>query len=197
MKLLRQWFNSYLLLLLLAGMTACSTPESKERQQTTKLRLHREVPSDGTELNRPVPVLRGNSVMVNVEVRPFLTEQRLESAAIVDWMDGFYIQLKFIRQGEMILEDETARNPGKRIVVAVEWDEVERWLGAPLPSKRITNGTLTFTPDCTREEAVRIVRGLNNVAIKENNQPEPKRPKTKPASSSSSKTNTAGIGGTP
>jgi hypothetical protein len=34
-----------------------------------------------------------------------------------------------------------------------------------------------FTPDLSREEADRLVRGLNNVAIKLENQPKPKKAK--------------------
>ena len=42
-----------------------------------------------------------------------------------------------------------------------------RWLAAPVFTKRITDGVLVFTPDCTREEADRIVKGLK-LAIKRN-----------------------------
>ena len=39
-----------------------------------------------------------------------------------------------------------------------------RWLAAPILQQRIRDGLLVFTPDATREEAERIVRGLKNVA---------------------------------
>ena len=38
------------------------------------------------------------------------------------------------------------------------------WLAAPMTNKRISDGVLVFTPDASREEADRIVLGLNNVA---------------------------------
>ena len=41
----------------------------------------------------------------------------------------------------------------------------------PRIATRITDGVLAFTPDATRAEAERIVRGLNNAAIKSGNQP--------------------------
>jgi murein DD-endopeptidase MepM/ murein hydrolase activator NlpD len=44
-----------------------------------------------------------------------------------------------------------------------------RWLAAPIITRRISNGVLVFTPDCSREEADQLVLGLNNVA-KENPQ---------------------------
>ena len=49
-----------------------------------------------------------------------------------------------------------------------------RWLAAPMINKRISDGNYVFTPDATREEAERIVRGVNNVIksiAKESNLP--------------------------
>jgi hypothetical protein len=51
------------------------------------------------------------------------------------------------------------------LVVNCRWTE-NRFLGAPLITKRITDGVFVFTPDATREEAERIVAGLNNVIAK-------------------------------
>jgi hypothetical protein len=39
-----------------------------------------------------------------------------------------------------------------------------RWLAAPRITGRIADGRLEFTPDATRDEAERIVHGLNRVA---------------------------------
>ncbi len=36
----------------------------------------------------------------------------------------------------------------------------------PRINRRISNGELVFTPDATREEAERIVKGVNNVSKK-------------------------------
>jgi hypothetical protein len=46
-------------------------------------------------------------------------------------------------------------------------------------NERILDGTLTFTPDATREETERIVRGLNNVAIRAGNKSKTDSPKDK------------------
>ena len=40
------------------------------------------------------------------------------------------------------------------------------WLAAPLIRRPIADGVLTFTPDASREEAEKIVKGLNNVTEK-------------------------------
>jgi hypothetical protein len=42
------------------------------------------------------------------------------------------------------------------------------WLAAVLIRQRISNGQFRFTPDASRAEGVRIVRGLRNVITKEN-----------------------------
>jgi len=41
-----------------------------------------------------------------------------------------------------------------------------RWLAVPSITQRINDGVLTFTPDCSREEADELVAGLNVVAKK-------------------------------
>ena len=58
-----------------------------------------------------------------------------------------------------------ARYRGKHLVIFSYFDQ-GRWLAAPLITGKNSTGLLTFTPDATREEAERIVRGLNNVAKK-------------------------------
>ena len=55
-----------------------------------------------------------------------------------------------------------------------------RWLAAPMITRPIENGVIAFTPDCTREEADIFVLGLNNVAIKLENQAKPPKKGKKP-----------------
>ncbi len=75
----------------------------------------------------------------------------------------FSIRLKFNWEGTAILDSFTSSNPGRRIAIMGDFGG-KRWLASPLIRQRISNGVLTFTPDATREEADKIVRGLNNVA---------------------------------
>ena len=42
-----------------------------------------------------------------------------------------------------------------------------RWLAAPLIRQRISDGTLSFSPDASREEMERLVFGLNEALRKE------------------------------
>ncbi|MCX6895112.1 MAG: hypothetical protein NTZ16_06370 [Verrucomicrobia bacterium] len=112
-----------------------------------------------------MPIYRATPVYVNIETSPFLDERDIDKAAVVDWMGGFAIQLDFNAHGKLMLENTTRLNPGRRIAILCEFGET-RWLAAPLIARPISNGQLVFTPDATREEAERIVRGLNNDAEK-------------------------------
>jgi hypothetical protein len=67
------------------------------------------------------------------------------------------------------LEQFTAANPGRHLAIFGQWGDklsAGRWLAAPLISRRITKGTIIFTPDASREEALKLVTGLSNIAKK-------------------------------
>jgi preprotein translocase subunit SecD len=83
----------------------------------------------------------------------------------IDEHGGFAIRIIFDEPGKFRLDNVTAANKGKRIVVMAQWTEV-RWLAAPKINRRISDGVFVFTPDASREEAERIVNGLNNVIKK-------------------------------
>ena len=162
-------FNIYLGLLLatvLAG--GCQTAARKNKEIST-LRLHLEVNPDGTDRNKPVPVYRASPVMISVERTPFLHEANVTKAELVDATGGFAIQIQFDRQGAWLLEQYSTAHKGKRFAIFSQFGETAaqcRWLAAPLVSRNITDGLFVFTPDATREEAERIVAGLNAVAKK-------------------------------
>lgn len=159
-------FNIYLLLLLAIACTSgCLSAEKKKKKEATNLSLHMEVNKDTTDRSEPVPVLRGDDrIYVNVEKAPFLDEGGIDEAKIVEDMGSFKIQLRMNSQGKQLLEGATARNPGKRVAILCIYGEESRWLAAPRIARPISDGVFSFTPDATREEAVRIVRGLNNLA---------------------------------
>ena len=103
----------------------------------------------------------------------FLTEEQVKSAKVVDTIGGFVVQIQFDRQGSMLLEQYTGGNVGKHITLFAAFGEKAnkpaphtRWLAAPLITRRISDGLLTFTPDATREEAELLVAGLENMAKK-------------------------------
>lgn len=157
----RLWrFNAYLLAVLFCA--GCQTFKKKE---ATTLRVHLEVTADGTEKNKPVPVYRQNPTFVNVQEDPFLNEGNVSNASVVEALGSFQIMIQLDRRGTWLLEQYSTAHRGRRIAIFSQFGEA-RWLAAPLMQRRISDGLLVFTPDATREESERIVRGLNNVAKK-------------------------------
>jgi preprotein translocase subunit SecD len=172
--ILGQRFNLYFLAALgglcVVCFCACKTPEKKS---LSVVRLHLEVNRDKTERSKPVPIYRATPVMVNLETAPFITEGLIKDAKVLDDLGGFSLQLEFERRGAWLLEQYTTANIGKRIGVYSEFQDPPgsktntiRWLAAPVITRAVTNGTITFTPDATREESTSFVIGLNNMAKK-------------------------------
>ena len=165
-------FNIYLLAALwLLSVSGCKSPESKkekeEKKQATLIEFHLEVNQDGTPLNEPVPVFREKPMYFNVDKSAFADNANVESAKLVDTMGGgFAIQVKLDWEGTQLLDGVTTGNRGRHIVIFSDFGQ-KRWLAAPVISKRISDGVIIFTPDATREETERIVRGLNNLVKKE------------------------------
>jgi len=133
--------------------------------------VHMENPYDRSDKCSKVPVWRADPVMFNVEKKPFLTEYNVTEAKVVETVGGFIISIKLDQSGSMLLEQYSAASRGKHFAIFSTFrtdlegkTNYARWLGAPKISSRISDGTLSFTPDADREEALNIVLGLNNVA---------------------------------
>ena len=161
MKFQRQFFN--IILLALGLVAGCQSFENTGKELTS-LRLHLEVFDDGTTFSTTVPIYRANPVKITVESSSFADERDVELAQVIDWMGGYAIQLNLNRHGQWMLENITRGNLNRRIAVFAQFDKESRWLAAPLISHPIANGEIVFTPDASREETERIVRGLNKVA---------------------------------
>jgi preprotein translocase subunit SecD len=147
-------------------LTGCKTAaEKKEAKEQTLIKIHLEMVPDNKSDQWDVPVYRQHPVMVHVDTKEILNNVDIREASVVDVQGGFGIRLVFDEHGSRVLENITARNMGKRLAIYAAWPEV-RWLAAPLIKKRIGEGAFVFTPDATREEAERIVKGVNNVAKK-------------------------------
>jgi len=192
MGIWRGRINSFFGAILLGGALAVCAAESADAPKTAKpgkedkaekdpakhastIRLHMETESPGMGAGK-IKVLRNDPVSINVEKNAFLDEGFLEKAVVLDTVGGHMILLKFNQQGALRLQMWTVAKTGRRIAVWARWTE-GRWLGAPVAARALEDGVLAFTPDATREEAERIVRGLNNVAIKLGNQKKPEKPK--------------------
>lgn len=163
MKIRPSCFNTYLWLALLAALaTGCRSGRSEKKMEAS-LRFHLESNLDGTERSQPIAVGRSAPFAMSAETRSFLTEFNIERASVVEAPGGFVISVQFDREGSWILEQYSGAHKGKRVAVAAEFGEL-RWIAAPIMRDRITNGLFVFTPDTSREEAERIVRGVNLVA---------------------------------
>ncbi len=165
MKSCLRSFNIYLLLVAFLFTFGCTSSEArKKKKEQSTVRLHLEVNSDDTGRSGPVKVTH-EQIDVNVEKEPFMMEDEVDHASVVDTVGGFAIQLSFSAHGTLKLDMVTTSNKGRRIAILAQFPK-SHWLAAPLITKRIATGNLVFTPDCTREEAERFVNGLNNVAEK-------------------------------
>ena len=153
-------FNTYLLLL--AGLVVgCQTSDKKKKELST-FRMHIEMNQDSTGRSSPVTIGRSEPFVVNAENQPFITENHVDSASVIDGLGGFQIMIQFNQEGKWLLEQYSLASRDKRAAIFSNFGDT-RWLAAPKLIRKISDGVLVFTPDCTREEADRIVRGLNNV----------------------------------
>lgn len=168
----RSPFNIYLGIVLILGLLIGCRSHPEEKTMSI-IRFHLEANPDGTNRTTPVPIYREKPILVNVEKGPFLGEGTVTEARVIDTVGGFSIRLAFERRGSWLLEQYTVSNLGKRFAIYAEFSDppgsksnVIRWLAAPVVTRRITDGVFTFTPDATRDEALALVLGLNNLAKK-------------------------------
>jgi len=163
----RRQFNLYLaLVLLIPTVIGCQTSSSRARKEISTFRVHLEVRPEPTGQTETITVFRDNPVEMTVEKSPFLTEVHVQSAKLVDRFGVPAIQIQLNRSGTWLLEQYTTANRGRHMAIFSQFGETPdkaRWLAAPLIRQRIADGFLVFTPDASREEAERIVRGLNNL----------------------------------
>lgn len=173
------YLGAVVLALLLVG---CKSSEARQRdKEASSLRLYLETEHDTTgSKTAVVPIFRKSPMLVRISKEPFLDEGHLERAEVVEVVGGFAIRVKYDFRGTLVLESASSTYRGQRIAIYSMFTE-GRWLAAPKMGSRIRDGVLIFTPDATREEAERIVRGLNNVAIKLGNQPKPGKAKKQEA----------------
>jgi hypothetical protein len=169
MKVCARRFNIYFALAAaLAVICGCRT-EKPDEKTVGILRIHIETVAGPAETSQTVSVLRSDPVAVTIGHDPVLTEANIIAARVIDVPGGFALEIRFDGTGTWMLEQYSAANPGKHLVIFGQWgDKVEdgRWLAAPLITHRIGDGVLAFTPDATREEADQLVLGLNNVVKK-------------------------------
>jgi len=170
MKVCAQRFNHILVAALLAWMLCGCLTNMRNRQPMAALSIYLEFTTDNAaEVNgmQSVSVLRSSPVLVTIAREPILTEANVVAAKVINTPEAPAIEIRFDENGTWILEQYSATNPGRHFVINGKWGEKlkeSRYLAAPLITRRIANGILSFTPDMSREEANQFVLGLNNYA---------------------------------
>ena len=165
-------FNLYLAFVLILPLAGCTFFKDefgkKKAEKAGAIRIHVEAPVSLPGKTRTVSVLRSTPLAVTIDEDPVLTEANLLAATIVETPGGgFAVTVRFDETGGWAIEQATAGNPGKHLVIFGQWGETKfegRFLAAPLIVRRIAGGELTFSPDASREEAQQFVDGLNNLA---------------------------------
>jgi hypothetical protein len=168
MKVCARGFNTYLVLAVMLA-TVCGCQTDKKLKDVSALRVHLQINSSEVGATDTVSVLRADPLSVTITHDPILTEANVLAARVIDSPGGYSVEVQFDGSATLMLEQYTAGNPGRHLVIFGQWgDKVTdgRWLAAPLITHRISNGLLAFTPDCSRAHADRLVLGLNNVAAK-------------------------------
>lgn len=163
MKSCLKTINIYLLgvALLMVAVVGCESKEEKQKK-SAMIQLHLEVDGDVVRRSSEVPIIRSTPVMINLAEDVIVPDYYMESARMVETPEGGYaIRLKYDLQGTWTLRNVTAVNIGKHIGVYAAFHPDTRWLAAPVINKAITNGVFSFIPDASREEARRIVDGVN------------------------------------
>ena len=169
MKIYPGAFNTIFLLIWALHLSACKTSEEKKKEkEVTVLRVHMEAKGVGQDRASSKPIGRGPLMYLNVDQNYFVSEGDVVKAAVVDNTDdagGWSMAVQFDAHGTLLLDSMTSRYKGDHLAIWLRADEA-LWVAAPLITHRITNGLLVFTPDVSKEGAVRMVRGLNNIAKK-------------------------------
>ena len=171
-------FNIYLLLAAaLITVVGCKTFSSKSKKQIATLRVHLEAPHDPSEMTERVSVLRASPISVKIEKTPFLNETHVTLASVIEANEEFIISIQLNQQGQRLLEQYSSNNPQRRFAIRSQFRQgtnvFDRWLAAPLITRRISDGVLSFSPDADREETGIFVEGLNTAA----EVPKPKKKK--------------------
>ena len=168
MRITRFMFKHYLILALLAVVLGFGCKSTKKREPGENYALVNffiEQNNDGTKYSKLVSIYPSDPELFYVNSKPFLDTADLERVTLMDATGGFALQFQFNRHGTAVLESYTTSSKGKRMAIFCQFTD-SRVIAAPMITKRKTTGIIRFTPDCTREEAEQIVKGLTT-AIKE------------------------------
>lgn len=162
-------FNLYLAVALALLVAGCASTKDPNDKLSTLMRFYLESPPHSALPTMTVKVNRDNPLTLEVQSLPLLDESQVVEAKMVEKMGLYAIRIKFNQWAQPLLDYNSSSHQGLRLAIEAQFgpkQETTRWLAAPKLTRHITDGTLTFTPDATREECFQIVTGLNNDARK-------------------------------
>jgi hypothetical protein len=165
MKVCARRFNVFFVVTAALALL-CGCQSGKQPKDLGALRVHIEAQTGPEGTSQSISVLRATPLAVTIASEPILTEANLIAAKIIEVPGGFAIEVQFDEISASTLEQYTADNSGRHLVIYGHWGKTPadgRWLATPIITRRIGNGILSFTPDCSRAEAEQLVFGLNNV----------------------------------
>src|SRR5271155_6001081 len=125
MKVCGRRFNLYLALALamaLAPLCGCRTSGKKEKN-VSAIRIHVQTSSDTIGASQTVSVMRSEPVQVVIGHEPILTEASVVAARVIETPGGFAIEIKFDETSGWVLEQFSAANPGKHLVIFGQWGD--------------------------------------------------------------------------
>ena len=160
-------FNLYLLLVLAACTAGGCAWTKKKIDKAGAIRIHIESAVVMPDKTEAIKLPRSEPIVINIDEDPIVTERNIIAATLLETPGGFSLRVKFDETGSWMIEQATAGNPGKHLVIFAQWGPTiseGRWLAAPVITRRIADGVITFTPDASREEALKLVEGLNHTA---------------------------------
>lgn len=176
-------FNIYFFAAAAILASGCGSRSLSLHKDYTFLRVYMEARNGASSGSQIVEVAH---TPIFVVAEPFLTEQDVSQARLMDNPDGTYdIQVSFNDHGSLVLDMTTTSSRGLDLVICVQypprsWNRPNdsdafpsdksasarsrymSWSAVRIRSG-LTGGTIVFTPDASRVEAQRIVDGLNNI----------------------------------
>lgn len=146
---------------------ACASPSKNDSpgEEYSTLRLYGTAIPDQTGRHQIVSIYRRTPVTLSIASQPFLDEGHVLEAKIIETIGGFSLRIQFDKRGKGLLENASHQMRNQAIAIHSYFPE-SRWLAAPVIDAPIGDGVLIFTPDANREEAERIVKGLNALSKK-------------------------------
>ncbi len=146
-----------LLICCVLGLTACVT---KPPKNMTTLRIHVPATEASSPQRRMQVAIRVPELTLQVDAQPVLTEADLDHAQVTGEGENLGLRLYFNTHGTIVLDTVSLNYRSQMLVIMINGAAI----GAPLIKDRIVDGVFEFTPDLSREQAEKIVAGLNATA---------------------------------